>query len=581
VLAEEEGIRSAVLVPITGEDEVVGTLALFSRALNRFGGGDVMLVSAAASQIGLASRQADLFRAYQQKARNLAALYRVSHELSRHLTMDDIFHAAFTTVREELGLKRLWLGLLNETGTRIVGQAAYGPGIKRRLAEINIDLTGAEHPLAQVIRSRRPLIVEDAENQLRAFGIQRIFSRLEIDQVVVVPLVSGGQVVGLLVVQPSESDDLLGDESLTLLRSLAAEIATAILARRLEERVAEGEKMRTAGLLAAGIAHNFNNLLQAILGQASLLEMQADSPEKVMRASHFIHEAATKGASMVRQLMSFAQLEQPRREPLDINALVEASVRAAADIAAQPRIVKQRLTKAAPRVLVDGGQFRQILTNILLNAYDASGPDEAILVSTDALTVDQHSPLFEVPYGEYVRITIQDSGHGMDEETRTRCLEPFYTTKNVDPGSGLGMSGSGLGLAAAYALTRRNGGNLVLESRPGEGTTVTLYLPVSQQRPESSGDMSKMLTGADRPELRVVGRSSEEEGGGSGAPMPAESGKMISLAERIERYSREERVRPLAAASEETGAPNGERAADAEKSPRDPGPGSPRKRRQR
>ncbi len=480
VVLAEQGIRSAVLVPVTVEDEVLGTLALFSRSVARFDGGDVMLVSAASNQIGLAARQAELFASHKRQARNLSALYRASHELSRNVSLDDIFLQAFTIIRDELGLKRLWLGLLNELGTRLVGQAAYGPGLKRKLVEINMDISGAENPIAAVVQSQSPQVVS-AEQVSMLEGLHRIFSRLDIDEVVLVPLVSGGQTLGVLAVQPSEEDRALSEEDIALLRSLAAEIAAVLFAKRLEERIAEGDKMRTAGLLAAGIAHNFNNLLQAILGQASLLEIQGHSPEKIQRASRLIHDAATKGAGLVRQLMSFAQLEQPRREPCDCNYLVENAVRSAREVSGSGADVQLSLGGDVPRAFVDPGQLRQVLSNLLLNAFDAVSEDSHIEVETERVFVDDRSPLYEVPYGEYIRISVRDHGRGMDEDTRKRCLEPFFTTKNVDPVSGIGMSGTGLGMAAAYALTRRNGGNMVVESRPGQGTVVTMYLPSEEQ----------------------------------------------------------------------------------------------------
>lgn len=480
-LAEEEGLASAVLVPISVEDEILGTLGLFSKASARFDGGDVMLVTAAASQIGLAARQADLFSAYKRQTRNLAALYRMSHELSKNLSLDDIFFHSFSVIRDELGLKRLWLGLLNETGTRITGQAAYGPGLRRRLVDINVEISGRDHPIARAVRERAPVVIDDAEDVLREFGVKRIFSRLAINSVVLVPLITSGQVLGVLTVQPGHDDVMLDEDGITLLRSLANEIAAVLLAKRFEERIAESDKMRTAGLLAAGIAHNFNNMLQAILGQASLLEMQSDSKTKVRRAAKLITDAATKGAALVKQLMSFAQLEKPSRESCDVNYLLERSVESFAQLLGAERELELNLGENLPRTFVDPAQIRQIVSNLLLNAFDATAEGGVIQISTEHFLVDEDSPHFEVPFGDYVRINIRDSGIGMDEETRKRCFEPFFTTKNVDPGSGLGMTGTGLGLAAAYALARRNGGSLVVESRPGTGSIFTLYLPVAAE----------------------------------------------------------------------------------------------------
>ncbi len=481
VLAEEHGLRSGVLVPLSVENETVGALGLFSKQLASFDGGDVMLVSAAANQIGLAARQANLFSAYRRQTNNLSALYRMSHELSRNLSLDDMFLQAFTIIRDELGLKRLWLGLLNETGTRIIGQAAYGPGWKRKLVEINVEISGRDHPLARVVLSKKLIVIDNPSEVLREFGVRRIFSQLGIHAVALVPLVSSEQVLGVLAVQPGSDDPALDDEQMTLLSSLASEIATILLTKRFEERIQESEKMRTAGLLAAGVAHNFNNLLQAILGQASLLEMQGSSPEKALRASHLITEAASKGAELVKKLLGFAHLEEPAKERCDINDIIERNIEALKRSLGKQHVLEIKLAEQLPRAFVDPKQMMQILHAVVTNAKDAMEESGQVEIFTKGLIVDQDSPHYEVPYGKYILIGIRDNGSGMDEETKRRCFEPFFTTKNVDPSSGLGMSGSGLGLAAAYALARTNGGRLVVDSRVGHGSLFTVYIPVAEE----------------------------------------------------------------------------------------------------
>jgi PAS domain S-box-containing protein len=480
---EEQSMRSAVIVPISVEDETLGAIGLFSENIASFDGGDVMLVSAAANQIGLASRQANLFAAYRRQTNHLSALYRISHELTRSLSLDDIFSHAFSIIRDELGLKRLWLGLLNETGTRIIGQAAYGPGWKRRLVEINVEIVGSNHPLAQVITSRKPVIIDEPTKVLNEFGVRKIFSKLGIHSVVLVPLISSGQILGVLAVQPTSEDSSLNQESMTLLSSLANEIASVLLAKQFENRIAESDKMRTAGLLAAGIAHNFNNLLQAVLGQASLLDMQASSPDKVKRAAKMITEAAMKGASLVKKLLAFAHIEKPSQEECDISALIERNSEVFRSTLGGNHRIVFALSEDLPKGIVDPNQLMQILLTLLSNAKEAieevKEDGGRVEIFTKSLSVRQNSPHFEVPFGDYILIGVRDDGAGMNEETKRRCFEPFFTTKNVDSASGLGMSGSGLGLAAAYALARSNGGRLVVNSRSGHGSLFTIYLPVS------------------------------------------------------------------------------------------------------
>ncbi len=475
---EDDVPRSLVMVPVAVEDQVLGALGLFSQQIARFDGGDVMLISAAANQIGLAARQAYLFSAYRKQTKNLAALYRMSHELSKNLPLDQIFQHAFTIIRDELGLKRLWLGLLNETGTRIIGQSAYGSGWKRQLVEINVEVSGREHPIARVVSSGRPVVIDNAAEVLREFGVKRIFSRLAINAVTLVPLKYNDQVLGVLAVQPNTGEAVHDEEALTLLGSLSNEIAAILMTKRLEERIDQGEKMRTASLLAAGIAHNFNNLLQAMMGQASLLEMQRVSENQVKRAARIITESAQKGATLVKQLLSVAHLEEPHFELCDVNDVIERSLRSLANLLRAEQTITLKLEEQMPKPSVDPNHMVRILASLVSNASEAMDRGGVVEVFTESLVVDRNSPHFEVPFGRYIRIGVRDNGVGMDEETRRRCFEPFFTTKDLDPGSGLSLSGAGLGLAAAYALARRNRGRMAVESKPGQGSLFTIYLPV-------------------------------------------------------------------------------------------------------
>jgi len=503
---EQEDLRSAMLVPIIVEEEILGVLGLFQKEVANFDSSDVMLAAAAANQIGLAARQANLFAAYRKQTKNLSALYRLSHVLSGFLSLDEIFKESFEVIRDELGFKRLWLGLLDETGTRLVGQSAYGPGWRRKLVQINVEVAGSDQPIAKVIKSKKPLIIGDPEKLLGDYGVKRFFSRFAVQSVGLVPLVSGGQVLGVLAFQPDSTMGDFEEEELALVSSLGAEIAKALRTKRLEERVGDSQKMRSAGLLAAGIAHNFNNLLQAILGQASLLSMQQSHHPQVHRAADIINDAATKGASLVKQLMSFANLEEPSIEVCDISAVVESGIENLKRALTQDQKLNVNFEDSLPKANVDPRQVMRILSVLVRNANEATDDTGKITIFSDRVNVEAEGPHYEVPEGDYIRIGVRDNGRGMDAETQRRCFEPFFTTKDIDPSSGIGLSGAGLGLAAAYALARKNGGRLVVESNKGRGSLFLLYLPVADEKSSSSNVPLKS-----RVEKEVLDRGDKKE----------------------------------------------------------------------
>lgn len=504
ILIEEQGITSSILVPIKIKDSTIGVLGLFSKRKAAFSGTELYLVRAAASQFSAACFQARLLERYVTQGKSLSTLYRISHELAKPMTLDTLFQRAFKVIREELGLKRLWIGLLNDPGTRIIGQAAYGPGLRKRLVEVSVELEGRDHPIARVIESQAPLIIDDPEQVLQAFGVKKIFSRLEISSIVLVPLIAGGQLHGVMAVQPQIEGKMPDQDQLSLLMSLASEVATMVLSKRLEERLASGEKMRTAALLAAGIAHNFNNILQAIMGQASLLEMQNKPESRVFHAAGVIKEASQKGAQLVKQLLSVANLEDPRREIVKINTIIEQGLDELSGFLKEGQEIDLDLDDDLPKVFVDPRHLMRILRTLVSNAVEAMDQEGVIEIFTDSVVIGQESPHYEVPFGSFVRIGVRDSGIGMDSEMKRRCFEPFFTTKDVDPGSGISMSGAGLGLSAAYALSRRNGGRLVVDSRPGHGTLFTLYVRVADKQAISGDDLKIEESFFENPKLTSI-----------------------------------------------------------------------------
>lgn len=510
---ESEGFLSAVLVPICVESETIGCLALFSRERSRFQGSDVMLVSAAANQIGLAERQATLFSAFRRQTKILSALYRMSHELRHNEGLDALFNKAFSILQEELGLRRQWVGLLNETSTRIVGHAARGAGWRKRIIEANIELTG-EHPFGQVIASKRPLVINDAQQLFSAWGLKRVFAKMGMDSIALIPLLAGGQTLGVLAVQPEAPEHSFGKDELALLSNLANEIASVVLAKRLEERIADQERMRSTGLLAAGVAHNFNNLLQAVLGQASLLSLQTeglapDVKDRIHKATGAIQESANRGAQLVRHLSSFTNIETPKREPTDIDTLLKVSRGSFESLLQEEQELVYNLGNLPVRCQVDPTHVLKILRRLVSNAVEASPETGEIELFTNLVLIDESNPHFEVPHGSYVQVSIRDNGPGMDEETKRRCFEPFYSTKEAD--GGLSLTGAGMGLSASYALARANGGRLTCESRPGHGAVFTLFCPVVESLSDKLivSDSSSSSSG-DKDSGGVSGKSSSQ-----------------------------------------------------------------------
>jgi PAS domain S-box-containing protein len=481
-LAKMEGLRSAIIVPLMSDDKAVGALALFSRRINQYTEDDYELVSAAARQIALAVRQADQYSAQRREADSLAALYRLSHELTKHLTPAEVAAHAFPIIQAELACRRLWLGILNDQGTHIVGQAGSGPGMRRSLTELQIDLAVSRPGLDRALRERIAVVVKPSDAGA-CEGFEKVLERLDVSQLILVPLVTLGQVVGVLIVEPTLGTAVVPDRKLKLLTTMGSEIATVIMARRFEARMAESDKMRMAGVLASGVAHNFNNMLQAVMGQASLIEMQSTRESPVGASAKMIIEAASKGATLIKQLMSFSMHGTSARRNLGLARLCADSADLYKSVLGSAIDLHIDIARDLPEIYADHNLVQQVITNLLMNARDALAHrvDGAVTLRARAVTLRSGEIDRELAPGEYVRLDVGDNGPGMDAERAARCFEPFYTTKNVDARTGVGLNGSGLGLSSAYSIVRQHEGLITVRSQPGAGAVFSIYLPLAPQ----------------------------------------------------------------------------------------------------
>lgn len=477
-LAKMEHLRSSIVMPLVADDEVYGALVIFTRTRGSYSQDDFELVSAAATQIALAVRQTYLLDTERQQSQTLSALYRISHELAKYRTPREMAEHAFPILQQEFTLRRGWFGVMNEQGTHIVGKAGFGTGIRRKLQEVQIELNLRHDFLDEAVKTQRPIIVP-AGAQMECSGLQRVMAFLKLETFVVVPLVSLGQVIGVLVVEPAIPHLVTKDSRLHLLSSMATEMATVLMARRFEARMAEGLKMRMAGLLASGVAHNFNNMLQAILGQVALLEMQISKDSPALDSARMISDAAKRGAALVSQLINFAAQGQGTRQLASIAKLIADSQELYASLLGKRIELQVRRSADLSDVVIDMNQIQQVLTNLLMNAKDAIGTKDqgfvTIGISRVRLRSGEVDP--DLAPGAYVRIDVSDNGQGMNSEQQIRCFEPFFTTKNVDPGTGVGLSGSGLGLSAAYSIIKQHHGLITVTSELGEGSTFSVYLP--------------------------------------------------------------------------------------------------------
>jgi PAS domain S-box-containing protein len=242
--------------------------------------------------------------------------------------------------------------------------------------------------------------------------------------------------------------------------------------RQLEAQLLQAQKMEAIGILAGGISHDFNNLLQVIQGysQILLIDKNADDPDWVKLTE--IEKAARRANELTRQLLAFGRKVAVELRPIDVNYTVRQIEKLLKRTI--PKMIDIELDLADPVATVnaDPGQLEQVLLNIGLNARDAMPDGGKLIFRTAGCNPDEvfRKVNLEDGAGPYVLIGITDSGHGMADDVMDHIFEPFFTTKQMG-------KGTGLGLAMAYGIIKKHHGHIACESRPGAGTTFTIYLP--------------------------------------------------------------------------------------------------------
>jgi PAS domain S-box-containing protein len=254
---------------------------------------------------------------------------------------------------------------------------------------------------------------------------------------------------------------------------------------RLRAQMEQAQRLEGLGQLAGGVAHDFNNLIAVILNYAEFVGEEIDAAEEHSSGPQWkavsadvgqIRRAAERAAGLTRQLLSFARREVIQPQVVDANDLVGTMAGMLRRTLGADLDLSTHLEPDLPLVLLDPGQFEQVILNLAVNARDAMPDGGDLTITTDRFTVDRvyAAEWSSVLPGEYVRVTVADSGTGMPPDVIKHAFEPFYTTKSKG-------EGSGLGLATVYGAITQAEGHVRIQSEPGRGTTFTILFPVTTQ----------------------------------------------------------------------------------------------------
>jgi PAS domain S-box-containing protein len=248
--------------------------------------------------------------------------------------------------------------------------------------------------------------------------------------------------------------------------------------KQLEQQLLHSQKLEAVGMLAGGVAHQFNNILMAIMGYGNLLKdkLGEDHPYKTYLENILV--SSERAAGLTQGLLAFSRKQILNLRRVNLNEMVRRLEGILGVVVGKNIEVRTRVAKGDLMVIADSGQLEQVMMNLATNARDAMPHGGTLTIETDMIVVDgKNIPIpIETGLGRHAVISFSDTGTGIDEKTRGRIFEPFFTTKEVGKGTGLGLS-------IAFGIIRQHNGTILVSSEPGKGTTFKIYLPLSDQLP--------------------------------------------------------------------------------------------------
>jgi PAS domain S-box-containing protein len=387
-----------------------------------------------------------------------------------------------------------------ETGTVRVRAAA---GMKPQLEELLPELLSAEILVmlartadASVLRYRTD--VESPSPGLRALA------EAGYADFVAAPLFDRARPMGALIA--AHRTDTFDNDRLHLLQSVAILLASTMQRNRTEEQLAHAQRLEAIGQLTGGVAHDFNNMLTVISGNLQLLEMELEDRPANLEILGSALRAVGRGSGLTRKLLAIAGRQRLDPQPIDPRRLVNELAPMLTRTLGQTIEVEVSCPEDVAEVFVDPGELDTAILNLALNARDAMPRGGTLQLSVREQMITSGEAGVDLDPGNYVVITVQDTGIGMTPEVLARAFEPFFTTKDIGRGSGLGLS-------MVYGFVKQSGGHLTADSRLGYGTRIELMLPAvrgtetraaPKPAPGSRGGVETVLVVEDEADVRAV-----------------------------------------------------------------------------
>lgn len=480
--------REVVGVPLNVRQMIIGTMIVATSDPKRhFQQNQIDLLYNFAHQAAIAIGNARLYEDSLTQIKHLTTLYEIGKVLASTLDLDEVLKKALKLLKDFLGYSLCSIFFLDREKNELYLKEIIG---KDSVLDKELRFrVGVDGIVGWVANTGEPLYVPDVSKDPRY-----IPGLLGVKSEAAFPLKVRDQVIGVLNIESIEEGGF-DDETLKVLFSFASQVSISLENARLfsdlketlkelrqaQDQIIQAEKLRALGEMASGVAHDFNNVLAVILGNIQLLVHQLDrlSLDEIREQLKIIERSSKDGAETVRRIQEFTGVRRDKEfVSLPINDIIKEVT-----TITQPRWKDQAQAKGVqitlttqlqdvPFIFGNASELREVLLNMIFNALDAMPQGGKITISTFAHT-------------NWVEVRVTDTGVGMTEEVKKRVFDPFFTTK--------GVTNSGLGMSVSYGIIKRHGGEILIESELGEGTTFILRLPFvhAEEEAEAGAEVTK------------------------------------------------------------------------------------------
>ena len=422
---EYGSIGSWASVPIMMKDQMSGLIVLASKNPEAFANKQIDFIMTFANQIGVAMENATLFERVRKSEERYIDLFEHSPDMSRIVNKSGIITNCNQTEATRLGYSK----------SEIIGQSI----LKFYPSEYHSEAQRLLHDIF--------------EKNLEIKGLEEKM------------LAKNGELIDV-----SVNASIIQDEAgQPLVRAVSRDITEK---KNLEAKVIHAQRIDSIGNLAGGVAHDFNNILTSILGSTSIMKRKMKQDDRWYRFADIIETAARRGAALTRQLLTFARKGNIQFRPVIVNDIIEETLRLFERSIDKKISIEKDLIREVCIISGEDGQLQQSLLNLLINARDAMPDGGTITVQSQKKHIEENTPgAVEILKGDYIAVSVIDTGIGMDKDIQQHIFEPFFTTKDRGKGTGLGLS-------VVYGVVNSHNGFITVQSEPMHGTQFTMHFPI-------------------------------------------------------------------------------------------------------